>query len=164
MDISAPVPLSLKIRIYIKDVVFFLNNPTNIIFVMLGSVFVISVFAFGFLVLGQDSTVRKTLDQQQAQNQAHILASQNANNQKLAGFDKTRKSDLANIKFALDKYERSGGLYPQSLDVLIPSYLANIPRDPVTGGGYFYQASLDQNDFEVKAILNNGQDYTLTGR
>lgn len=161
MEIAAPVPLHLKIRIYIKDVAFFLNNPTNALFVMLGSVFVISVFVFGFLVLGQNLTVSKALDQQ-ATTKAVVTADQIKNSQKLAGFDKTRKTDLQNMKFALDKYKASNGLYPQSLDILIPTYLANIPRDPETSGDYFYQASLDQNDFEVRAILNNGQDYTLT--
>ena len=54
----------------------------------------------------------------------------------LADQDKVTRTihDLTKIGIALKKYKIAKGNWPKSLEVLVPGYLGNIPKDPFSGG------------------------------
>jgi hypothetical protein len=50
------------------------------------------------------------------------------------------RRDAAVTGLALERYKRTKGSYPATLDALVPTYLAALPRDPWTGGTMQYRA------------------------
>ncbi len=75
--------------------------------------------------------------------------------------DNKRKVDILEIRNALEQYAvEHKGDYPQRLS-LLDSYLALIPKDPITKEEYTYK--LEQSNFyTVSATLSDGSDFTLT--
>lgn len=49
--------------------------------------------------------------------------------------------DGLRIGIALEKYRREYGDWPESLDALAPTYLSQLPVDPITGGRLFYRVA-----------------------
>ena len=73
--------------------------------------------------------------------------------------DARRKSDLEQIKAALEMYRSNNplALYPsaascEELDGLIDSYLPNFPKDP-KDGTYTYSCSTSDSDYTIGAYL-----------
>ncbi|MCU0689553.1 MAG: type II secretion system protein GspG [Phycisphaerales bacterium] len=50
------------------------------------------------------------------------------------------RRDAAVTGLALERYKRAKGSYPATLEALVPTYLAALPRDPWTGGAMQYRA------------------------
>lgn len=85
--------------------------------------------------------------------------------------DKTRKSDLADLKAALKKYYQANQTYPiattsqktsdatSALSVLIPTDIAKLPIDPLSPT-YYYGYKSDGKTFELTAVL---EDKTTAG-
>lgn len=67
--------------------------------------------------------------------------------------DTQRKTDLAFIKFGADAYYSEAGVYPASLEMLVPEYLPALPQDPQTGASYNYLVYEDGSNFEACAPL-----------
>jgi len=90
--------------------------------------------------------------------------------------DKTRKSDLANLKAALTAYYQAEQSYPvaetsqktsdktSALSVLVPTYIAALPDDPLAPT-YYYGYKSDGKTFELTAVLEDRSlgDGTLVG-
>lgn len=83
--------------------------------------------------------------------------------------DNTRKSDLAKIKDALKKYYQANQSYPtaltlqktadadNALTVLVPTYIAKLPVDPLSPS-YYYGYASDGKTFELTARLQDTTD------
>jgi len=59
------------------------------------------------------------------------------------GFIEKRCADEVNVGLTevlvgLETYKKSRGVYPQTLDELVPRYLASLPKDPFSGEGFYY--------------------------
>jgi len=83
--------------------------------------------------------------------------------------DQQRKIDLANIKTALAAYFQANQAYPvaatvaktsdpkNALDVLVPTYLASLPVDPISPTKYYgYQS--DGKTYTLTAVLEDTTD------
>lgn len=57
--------------------------------------------------------------------------------------------DVGTIRIVLEKYYSDLGLYPSSLDDLVPRYLSNVPLDPKTKKPYGYQVGIDKKDYKL---------------
>lgn len=85
--------------------------------------------------------------------------------------DKLRKSDLVALKAALKQYYQANQTYPiatttlktseetSALSVLVPTYIAKLPVDPLSPT-YYYGYKSDGKTFEVTAVL---EDKTTAG-
>lgn len=85
--------------------------------------------------------------------------------------DKLRKSDLVALKAALKQYYQANQAYPiatttlktseetSALSVLVPTYIAKLPIDPLSPT-YYYGYKSDGKTFEVTAVL---EDKTTAG-
>jgi hypothetical protein len=51
--------------------------------------------------------------------------------------------DLARVAIALERYRLAHGEYPESLDVLAPQFIANIPHDIINGQPLHYRRTAD---------------------
>jgi len=83
--------------------------------------------------------------------------------------DNTRKADLANIKDALKKYYQANQSYPiasslqktsessNALTVLVPTYIAKLPLDPLSPS-YYYGYTSSGKTFELTARLEDTTD------
>jgi hypothetical protein len=83
--------------------------------------------------------------------------------------DNTRKADLANIKDALKNYYQANQSYPiastlqktsdanNALTVLVPTYIAKLPVDPLSPS-YYYGYTSDGKTFELTARLEDTTD------
>ena len=83
--------------------------------------------------------------------------------------DATRKSDLASIKAALKKYYQANQAYPiatavqktsdatTALKVLVPTYIAKLPVDPLSPTKYYGYKS-DGKTFELTCVLEDTTD------
>ena len=76
-------------------------------------------------------------------------------------FDTKRKRDVEQLNSAITTYYSRNQAYPDSLSKLVPQYIASIPKDPETQANYPYRVGIDLKDFEVWAILGDGQEYLL---
>jgi hypothetical protein len=72
-------------------------------------------------------------------------------------FAETRISQ-ARAAFALNQYKAKAGRYPESLDALIPGFLARSPADPYSGKSLSY--SLRDGGYLLYSVGRNGQDET----
>lgn len=85
--------------------------------------------------------------------------------------DNTRKTDLANLKAALKSYYQANQTYPISttvqktsdqssvLSVLVPTYIAKLPVDPLSPASYYgYQS--DGKTFKLTSALEDKTDTT----
>lgn len=93
----------------------------------------------------------------------------NTNTSTVNANDKQRKTDLANIKTALTAYFQANQSYPvatveektsdpnSTLNVLIPTYLASLPVDPLSPAKYYgYQS--DGKTYTLTAVLEDVTD------
>jgi hypothetical protein len=64
-------------------------------------------------------------------------------------YDVARKADLYAIQGVLLQYRIENGKYPETLDEMVPDYLAEVRTDPKTKKPYGYSA------------LSNGESYEL---
>jgi len=84
--------------------------------------------------------------------------------------DATRKTDLANLKTALNTYFSNKQAYPISvslsktsdpdspLKVLVPEYIASLPIDPLSPNSFYGYRSGDGKSFELTAVLEDQTD------
>lgn len=87
------------------------------------------------------------------------------------GRDQKRQADLVTIQAALSKYYAEKKSYPNSLQQLVPQYLASLPKDPLspkysyryvkTPSGYKLTAYLETSDYPDDRA-DGKQDHTLT--
>jgi hypothetical protein len=52
--------------------------------------------------------------------------------------DQERYAEVTAIRLALNGYTGANGRFPESLDLLVPAYLTELPTDPSTGAPYAY--------------------------
>lgn len=76
--------------------------------------------------------------------------------------DRRRQTDIYNIHAALDNYFTTNSNYPTSLHALVPTFLAVLPVDPVTGDDYTYAYKDDLTDAHVAAIFDGSSATPLT--
>lgn len=84
--------------------------------------------------------------------------------------DAQRILDITTLQVGLEKYHTANGRYPLSLDALFPNYapiadgqkLAEPPQDPQTKQPYVYLVLSDGANYQITAILSNGEKYTAT--
>jgi hypothetical protein len=51
--------------------------------------------------------------------------------------------DLARVAIALERYRLAHGAYPESLDMLVPQFIAKLPHDIINGQPLHYRRTLD---------------------
>jgi prepilin-type N-terminal cleavage/methylation domain-containing protein len=92
------------------------------------------------------------------------------------GFDARRKSDIRQIKIAIEEYEKDHDCYPMpelvlcnqpvgSPGTMLRPYLDKIPCDPRTGATYYYEYedSTCPKWYRLYAILENDKDRDYLG-
>ncbi len=86
--------------------------------------------------------------------------------------DSTRKSDLAQVQMAFDKYHQDFGKYPDAVDTKIKNsngesaadwgtsewqpYMTILPKDPQSSKNYVYAVSKDGQTYYLYASLDRG--------
>jgi hypothetical protein len=77
--------------------------------------------------------------------------------------DNIRKSDIHNIRSALELYASytSDFSYPTSLSQLTTKHIAKLPKDPTTGENYSYKRT-SPTTYILSATLTDGTLYTVT--
>lgn len=81
--------------------------------------------------------------------------------------DAQRKADLRKIQTALEAFYQDNGEYPTQgvaaeptvLDVLVPDYIAEIPREPNDDGTYYHRYNYDNGG--ICPFTNGTQTYKL---
>lgn len=53
--------------------------------------------------------------------------------------DSKRKTDLEQIRQALETYRSENGVYPDTKEELEPDYIMTLPSDPTATNSYFYE-------------------------
>ena len=76
--------------------------------------------------------------------------------------DRQRFTDIKNIHTALASYKTTNGNYPTALSALVPTYLASVPVDPLTGSAYSYAYKDDFTDAHIGATLQSASASYLT--
>lgn len=88
--------------------------------------------------------------------------------------DVIRKTDMVNLKTALNKYYNAKQSYPTSisvsktsdidtpLKVLVPDYISSLPIDPLSPSYYYGYKSVDGKTFELTAVLEDKSDQAGT--
>lgn len=80
-----------------------------------------------------------------------VLASLNDARQKSR--DAKRVADVKQVQLALELYFDSNASYPTTtLSALVPSYIATLPADPLSGS-YFYESLSSGTDYNLGANL-----------
>lgn len=67
--------------------------------------------------------------------------------------DTKRKTDLEQIRQALETYRAESGVYPASTSSLTPAYITTLPTDPTTQGAYLYVPGGSNITYELCATL-----------
>jgi general secretion pathway protein G len=81
--------------------------------------------------------------------------------------DVKRKSDIEQVRSALEMYRSDIGQYPAILDTLAPSYIPTIPKDP-NDSSYFYSPTQTNGIYNIYCIgalletITSGQQTTCT--
>lgn len=83
-------------------------------------------------------------------------------------YDARRKTDIENLRAAVEQYRSNNNTYPAAIDFSDPSaglcdpggctagvYLEKLPSDPKTENTYFYQQN-GANDYLLCACISNG--------
>jgi len=73
--------------------------------------------------------------------------------------DIQRKADLIEIKLGATLYFDGNGIYPASLQEMVPEYIDEAPVDPVTGEEYNYTMYAEGADYEVCTTLETVTDF-----
>ncbi|QSH39233.1 DUF975 family protein [Candidatus Kaiserbacteria bacterium] len=71
--------------------------------------------------------------------------------------DTQRRSDLSQIKLASEMYFGTYNTFPESVEVLVPDFMSQVPVDPITGIPYEYVLREGGADFEACTILENDE-------
>ena len=70
--------------------------------------------------------------------------------------------DLARVAIALERYRLAHGAYPESLDVLAPQFIAQLPHDIINGQPLHYRrARLTVNSCSIPSA---GTKPTMAGK
>lgn len=91
-----------------------------------------------------------------------VLSAANISNDNTGTDDRQRVTDIYNIHTALVAYKVANGNYPTALSALVPTQLASIPTDPLTGGAYKYAYKTDQTDAHIGATLQTSTASSLS--
>ncbi|PIS38736.1 MAG: hypothetical protein COT34_01965 [Candidatus Nealsonbacteria bacterium CG08_land_8_20_14_0_20_43_11] len=81
-----------------------------------------------------------------------------------AATDYWREFDINEIARYLALYADNHGVFPDSLERLVPDYFYSIPVDRKTNQPYKYQLKDEGKDFEVCAILSNGSEKCVNAK
>jgi hypothetical protein len=73
--------------------------------------------------------------------------------------DAQRKADLMEIQLGATLYRDANGVFPASLEVMVPEYLSAVPNDPGTGEQYSYVMYAEGIDYEVCTVLETVSDF-----
>ncbi len=88
--------------------------------------------------------------------------------------DAIRKTDMVNLKTALNKYYNAKQSYPTSISIsktsdidtplkaLVPDYISSLPIDPLSPTYYYGYKSADGKTFELTAVLEDKSDQAGT--
>jgi hypothetical protein len=77
------------------------------------------------------------------------------------GYNTVRKTNLATIQAALERYRIDHDEYPMYLEELEGIYLVELPKDPATKSDYGYRF-LDPQSYELSARMEDGSLFTVT--
>jgi hypothetical protein len=72
------------------------------------------------------------------------------------------RADITAIRSALLAYAQVKNTFPPALTDLVPNFLDEVPRHPVTNEPYEYRGDLLGGDYEIKYRLSDGKEYTAT--
>ena len=70
--------------------------------------------------------------------------------------------DVVALQGSVLRYRLARGRFPDGLDELLPDFAppgGQIPRDPATGQPYHYRSTSGGADYEIGAVLSNGQTF-----
>lgn len=81
--------------------------------------------------------------------------------------DSQRKSDLRNVKTALETYYNDNNVYPGGdfaglATPLTPNYMKSLPQDPKAGQAYTYTPANSNSSYTLAATLENKKDKEAT--
>lgn len=76
--------------------------------------------------------------------------------------DTRRKTDLEQIRAALETYRAENGLYPSATSNLAPDYITTLPQDP-KGGVYYFVPGGSNLTYELCATLEITPSPPVTG-
>ncbi len=65
------------------------------------------------------------------------------------------------VTVAVERYQREHGTYPETLEALVPTYLATVPEDPISGNPFAWQR-LDKS-YGVYSVGESGDYKKLAG-
>jgi len=68
------------------------------------------------------------------------------------------RRDLARIALALERYHAEHGSYPESLAVVVSTYLHDLPSDPFVGRPYHYLCEPDTDIYTLYSVGVNQRD------
>ena len=75
------------------------------------------------------------------------------------GRDQKRKSHIKTIELALELYYDDNSLtYPESLTSLVPEYLIELPKDPLSPQYEYVYERLVENSYQLKTYLEQADD------
>lgn len=81
--------------------------------------------------------------------------------------DALRQDHITTLQLAASLYHDIHDTYPESLELLVPDYVAELPLDPATHQGYIYTTYAQTDEFELCAVLEtleeNGGVYCQYG-
>lgn len=142
-----------------KQVERFSNNCYN--FLMLRKVIIIiavlvslGIVAAIFLQIFNESKQEFESTQQRAKQEIKRVE----DNQQI---DIQKIKELETIKAVLNYYYSDYGVYPPSLEALVPRYLPKLPKDPQTGEDFQYTLREGGAKYTLVAIMANGSPYTV---
>jgi hypothetical protein len=73
-------------------------------------------------------------------------------------------ADEAVLACALERYRLANGQFPDKLDALVPSFVSQLPHDPITGEPYKYRHT-DEGRFVLYSVgWNEKDDGGIPGR
>ena len=89
-----------------------------------------------------------------------VLVSINPSKQLARSRDQSRKSSIYITRTAIELYYAKSGVYPESLGVLVPEYMSQVPKDPKTEIPFRY--TLTNEVYEICADYEVEEDECIS--
>lgn len=125
--------------------------------IFLGIAVLIAAAIWLFLRVGQEMSVRREIKN------TPTTTNQFEERQEQFDQDQQRKNDVVTINSALKAYQIKNNKPPATLKELVPSFLNELPLDPVTNGEYAYKIADDKKTWEVSTTLSDKKVFTVKG-
>lgn len=74
--------------------------------------------------------------------------------------DSERKTELQEIRSALEVYRSDNGSYPLTADALVDDYIGALPQDPLAGNSYVYENIDNGTTYRICAHLEADESGT----